>query len=157
MTSAVYVLRSDPDSLSKVGISDQPFVRLSALRTQFKDRKLEIAFAAMCDSREIALRIEHTAQGILWKNRQRVASDWFVVPCTEATTAVLRAAEELGFSLRQISGYKRFRSRESGFPVLVRLQPKQLEALDSWRRKQPDVPSRAEALRRKAGLACANQ
>jgi hypothetical protein len=61
-------------------------------------------------------------------------------------------------STREITkSAKKTRAPEPGTPVLVRLQPKQLSALDSWRSRQPDMPSRAEALRRKAGLVDANQ
>ncbi len=34
--------------------------------------------------------------------------------------------------------------------VLVRATPELLEQIDRWRRRQPDMPSRAEALRRLA-------
>jgi hypothetical protein len=37
-----------------------------------------------------------------------------------------------------------------GTPVLVRLQPDQLKAIDAWRRDQENMPSRAEAIRRLA-------
>jgi hypothetical protein len=36
---------------------------------------------------------------------------------------------------------------------MVRLQPHLAECLDDWRRRQPDLPSRAEALRRLAEQA----
>ncbi len=35
-----------------------------------------------------------------------------------------------------------------GVPVLVRLHPEQLAALDAWIESQPDAPSRPEAVRR---------
>lgn len=40
-------------------------------------------------------------------------------------------------------------------PVMVRLTADQLSAVDDWRRTQPDIPSRPEAIRRltEAGLA----
>jgi len=34
-----------------------------------------------------------------------------------------------------------------GTPVQVRLQPDMLKALDDWRREQPNIPSRPEAIR----------
>jgi hypothetical protein len=43
---------------------------------------------------------------------------------------------------------KRRRPTETGTPVMVRLQPGQLDFIDQWRRKQKDLPSRAEAIRR---------
>jgi hypothetical protein len=41
-----------------------------------------------------------------------------------------------------------------GVPVLVRLHPPALDAIDTWRGKQDDAPSRPEAIRRlvEAGL-----
>ena len=35
-----------------------------------------------------------------------------------------------------------------GTPVQVRLTAEDIEALDAWRRKQDDIPSRPEAVRR---------
>jgi hypothetical protein len=40
------------------------------------------------------------------------------------------------------------RPLETGTPVLVRLQAHPLHQIDDWRRKEPDIPSRAEAIRR---------
>jgi hypothetical protein len=40
------------------------------------------------------------------------------------------------------------RAPETGAPVLVRFQADPLAELDDWRRKQIDLPSRAEAIRR---------
>ncbi|MGE3583047.1 MAG: hypothetical protein AB7J28_16720 [Hyphomonadaceae bacterium] len=37
--------------------------------------------------------------------------------------------------------------------VLVRASPELLEQIDRWRRRQPDLPTRAEALRRLAEKA----
>jgi hypothetical protein len=36
----------------------------------------------------------------------------------------------------------------TGTPVQVRLQPTPLALIDHWRREQPDIPNRAEAIRR---------
>jgi len=43
---------------------------------------------------------------------------------------------------------KKPRSSQTGTPVYVRLQDAPLDAIDEWRRKQPDLPNRAEAIRR---------
>lgn len=43
---------------------------------------------------------------------------------------------------------RRPRPKGTGDPVLVRLQPELAARLDEWRRKQADLPSRAEAVRR---------
>jgi hypothetical protein len=37
--------------------------------------------------------------------------------------------------------------------ISTRVQPDMLKRLDAWRREQPDLPSRPEALRRLADLA----
>lgn len=42
---------------------------------------------------------------------------------------------------------KRGRPRTDATPVMVRLQPDQLAALDAWREAQPGTPSRPEAIR----------
>jgi len=43
---------------------------------------------------------------------------------------------------------RRPRPPETGTPVLVRLQAGPLKRLDDWRRGEPDLPTRAEAMRR---------
>jgi hypothetical protein len=40
------------------------------------------------------------------------------------------------------------RPKETGISVQVRLQAGPLAAVDDWRRKQPDLPNRPEAIRR---------
>jgi metal-responsive CopG/Arc/MetJ family transcriptional regulator len=41
--------------------------------------------------------------------------------------------------------------------VSTRIQPEMLKRLDEWRREQPDLPSRPEALRRLAEQALARR
>lgn len=48
---------------------------------------------------------------------------------------------------------KRKRPPEPGTPVLVRLQAEPLKRLDDWRRKQPNIPTRAEAMRQLIDIA----
>jgi hypothetical protein len=56
-------------------------------------------------------------------------------------------------STREITkSLKRSRPPETGTPVMVRLQSSLLEQIDVWRRAETDLPSRAEALRRLAGV-----
>jgi hypothetical protein len=45
------------------------------------------------------------------------------------------------------------RPPQTGEMVSTRLQPEFLKRLDDWRREQPDLPSRPEALRRLAERA----
>ena len=47
------------------------------------------------------------------------------------------------------------RPQGTGEPVMVRLQPELASPLDDWRRKQADLPSRAEAIRRLVELGLA--
>lgn len=47
----------------------------------------------------------------------------------------------------------RGRPRTDATPVMVRLSPAQIEALDNWRREEDDIPSRPEALRRLSAYA----
>jgi hypothetical protein len=37
---------------------------------------------------------------------------------------------------------------DQSIPVMVRLSPDQVKALDDWRRKEHDLPGRPEAIRR---------
>jgi len=39
-------------------------------------------------------------------------------------------------------------TEEPSVPVMVRIAPDLLEKVDAWRREQPDLPSRPEAIRR---------
>jgi hypothetical protein len=49
---------------------------------------------------------------------------------------------------RDITKSPKPRPKGTGEPVLVRLQPELSAPLDEWRRQQPDLPTRAEAIRR---------
>ena len=49
---------------------------------------------------------------------------------------------------REITKSPQGRAAATGTPVLVRLQPPGIEAVDNWRRKQADIPGRPEAIRR---------
>jgi hypothetical protein len=56
-------------------------------------------------------------------------------------------------STREITKSPRKRAGATGTPVLVRLQLTSLSALDAWRKKQDDLPSRPEAMRRLVEMA----
>lgn len=51
-------------------------------------------------------------------------------------------------SPREITKLRKPRSKTTGEPVLVRLQPDMLSALDAFRAAQSDLPNRPEAIRR---------
>lgn len=50
----------------------------------------------------------------------------------------------------------RKRPAQSGTPVMVRLQPDQIQRLDNWRKGQAELPSRPEAIRRLVEHALGN-
>lgn len=50
----------------------------------------------------------------------------------------------------------RKRASQTGEMVGVRLQPDQIAAVDRWRSKQPDLPTRPEAIRRLVEKALAD-
>jgi hypothetical protein len=56
------------------------------------------------------------------------------------------------YSMKSISNIEKKRGRgrpaTDATPILVRLQPDRLKALDAWATKQDDEPSRPEAIRR---------
>jgi hypothetical protein len=49
---------------------------------------------------------------------------------------------------REITKSPKKRAAVTGDPVLVRVQPIMAKEIDDWRRKQEDLPGRAEAIRR---------
>jgi hypothetical protein len=58
-------------------------------------------------------------------------------------------------SIDNITISKKGRPATNGVPVMVRVAQDALSEIDEWRRTQPDLPSRPEAIRRlvEAGLA----
>jgi hypothetical protein len=53
-------------------------------------------------------------------------------------------------STSEFKSAKNRRPGQSGEMVSTRIQPDLMERIDEWRREQPDLPSRPEALRRLA-------
>jgi hypothetical protein len=56
-------------------------------------------------------------------------------------------------STQDNTNLRKKRPKQPGTFVGTRIQPELLERLDAWRREQPDMPSRPEALRRLAEKA----
>jgi hypothetical protein len=56
-------------------------------------------------------------------------------------------------STTEAANSRKKRPGQTGQMVSTRLQPELLKRLDDWRREQPDLPSRPEALRRLAERA----
>jgi len=54
----------------------------------------------------------------------------------------------MGKSTGEITKPRKPRPAVTGEPVLVRIQPDMELRLDDWRRRQHDLPSRPEAIRR---------
>ena len=54
---------------------------------------------------------------------------------------------------RDSANARKKRPPQTGEMVATRVQPELLKRLDEWRREQPDLPSRPEALRRLAEKA----
>jgi hypothetical protein len=53
-------------------------------------------------------------------------------------------------STSEFKSAKNRRPGQNGEMVSTRIQPDLMERIDEWRREQPDLPSRPEALRRLA-------
>lgn len=53
-------------------------------------------------------------------------------------------------TIRDSANARKKRPAQTGEMVATRIQPDLLERIDAWRREQPDLPSRPEALRRLA-------
>ena len=51
-------------------------------------------------------------------------------------------------AVREITKSPKKRAQTTGTPVLVRLQDPTLKVVEAWRRRQLDLPSRPEAIRR---------
>lgn len=143
MSECVYVIQSSANC-SKIGISKRPLTRLSHLRIEFKEDKLNIAFAGEVERRSIALHIEHRAHDILWNQRMR--GDWFNVSASDATTAVMRAAEELGYTI--LPTEQKEQCAAAGDASSIRMSDELVAQIDAWRREQEDIPTRSEAIRR---------
>jgi len=61
--------------------------------------------------------------------------------------------DDMAASTRDNTKTRKPRADETGELVGVRLQRGPLTDLDEWRRRQPDLPSRPEAIRRLVELA----
>jgi hypothetical protein len=56
-------------------------------------------------------------------------------------------------AIRDTMKPRKQRPKVTGDPVMVRVQPDMAKQLDDWRRKQDDLPSRPEAIRRLCEMA----
>ncbi len=82
------------------------------------------------------------------------------MPCTlvyEGNYAIMKKRSDKGKDI-ELQGATTTRKRGrpatgKGAPVVVRMQPAELETVDEWRAKEPDQPSRPEAIRRLCTIA----
>jgi aspartyl-tRNA(Asn)/glutamyl-tRNA(Gln) amidotransferase subunit B len=79
--------------------------------------------------------------------RERFVRDYGL---PEYDAAVLTQAKAMAKSTSEFKSARNLRPGQSGEMVSTRLQPDLLAEIDAWRREQPDLPSRPEALRRLA-------
>ena len=146
MTRSIYVIRSASGPV-KIGIASIPRRRLSGLRTGsavhlFMDYAMEVHDGD-------AAKVEKRAHEILHKHR--LNGEWFGVESSYALSAVLQSARELGFRLVHDTSVSDIPNRAGSPPNDKIFQMRTSEAfltlLDNWRRSQPEIPSRAEAVR----------
>lgn len=146
---SIYVVRSEPGPV-KVGIAGRVARRLSQLRVS-SAVPLHLFFCAETDD-DVAL-LERQTHQIL--SDSHMTGEWFNVTAQEAAHAVVQAAKDLGFILREPmpterkpqNTEKRRGPKPTGKGTLigVRLQPDMLVALDAAK-DDPSV-SRPELIR----------
>ena len=95
--SFVYVIRGAGNH-HKIGISADPIARIASLQTGSHER-LDFAYIGVTSG--AGFNIEAAAHGILANYRQ--SGEWFSVPASIATGAVLEAASRLGEPIQQVA------------------------------------------------------
>jgi hypothetical protein len=116
--------------------------------------RLEFDFVGQCES-SVAALLERRSHEIL--ARHRMSGEWFNIDIASAVAAVMEAAADLKIELVPYDTPKPTfpnSALESPVVVQIRVTDAQLAAVDAWRRKQADPPTRSEAIRRliEAGL-----
>ena len=130
----VYAI-SDGLELVKIGMSKNLNARLSDLCRGGKNKLIHSVEVHDADGR----LIERVAHWIIRK--QRRIGEWFEVP--EAV-----AIDTIETARRDVSGPRRIVAELEGEPFTLRVTPDLLQIIDDWRRDEPDLPVRSEALRR---------
>ena len=134
----VYVIEASNGHL-KVGISRNPNHRLARLQTA-TPLKLSLVHIEPTDR---AAEVEAAAHASLAS--KRLTGEWFAASLPEALDAIREAVLNPRPS-RIDSGLRDFR-------VTPMMAATEVAAIDEWRRKQDDVPTRPEAIRRLVELA----
>jgi hypothetical protein len=149
--TCVYVAKS-ADIGVKVGISGDAARRIRALRKEHR-RPISLEFCRRGDASAIEA-IEKQAHALLCA--YRVKGEWFGVSVEDAVAAVLKAADQLGYSLEDWKGSQEIidyphRGRPAtgiGRAEGLRLYPELSTAIEAWRSDQLEDMGRPEAIRR---------
>ena len=122
----------------KIGVSNNPPKRLRTLQTGATD-KLRLVHSIEHSDARLVERLAHD----MLKDKH-THGEWFRVSEDEAVGAISRAVSEIA-SAGDVCGdtVTRFEMRASA---------DWLKFVDDWRRKQPDLPPRAETIRRLVDL-----
>jgi hypothetical protein len=145
MTRSVYVIKSEPGPV-KIGIATKPKARFSEIQVA-SSVPLSLEYVGQCSEIVAAKQIEAKAHEILRSHHCR--GEWFSVSTDEAIKAVMQAAEELGYKLRRQFVVTRSRNCMGPLrPFQRKVNDTFIATIDDWRRRRPDFPSRAEAIRR---------
>jgi hypothetical protein len=141
---SIYVVQSGPGPV-KVGIAGRVAQRLSQLRVS-SPVPLHLFFCAETDDDVASL--EKRTHRIL--RDSHMSGEWFNVTAQEAAHAVVQAAGDLGFLLREPmpeqNRKSRGRPRVDAVLVGVRIPPDMLAALDKFVERQIGI-GRPEAIR----------
>ena len=140
----VYVASSDSGP-HKIGVSDRPLDRMKQLwfasRGDGQPSAVElIAVKPRCDGS--AKLVEKVAHSLL--RAKQIEGEWFDVTAAEAIAGVEHAVHlvETGQHAEHNGG--------ANMGTTIRLPDTFWQRVDEWRRRQQDLPSRPEALRRLA-------
>lgn len=142
MTGYLYVVLRPSDGARKVGQSVNPAARLLGINTE-QSMRCSVEYQAECSEHQIDAAEKH-AHALLWDST--LGREWFAVDQDAARAAVdaaIAAARDDAPMLKPPRPSARKYER-----LEMRVDETWLKQIDDWRRKQDDLPSRAEALRR---------
>ena len=137
------------DGAVKIGISGDLRHRCFSLKAQTR-QNVEVSYKT--DIRDDARLVESVAHRLL-KDKQHLG-EWFWVSVEEATAAISHAVDIIEGRMPDVtadawfSPSKRTGPTEKTERLNLTAEPEFIRMLDDWRRRQPDLPSRSEALRR---------
>lgn len=136
----LYVIRRPTDGARKVGQSVNPASRLIGLNSE-QGCRCALEHSAPCPADDVDAAEKH-AHALLWD--LGLGREWFDADLETARRAVdaAVAAALAGEPMRRPPKAGKFIRLE------MRVDPEWLKRLDEWRRKQEDIPTRAEAVRR---------